>query len=43
MSQLENTCMQYLQFPGESIYIPENWGHAVINIEDSVGIAIEFI
>ena len=31
-----------LQFPGETIYVPENWGHAVVNVEDSVAVASEF-
>lgn len=31
-----------IQLPGEFVYVPENWGHAVINIEESIGVAFEF-
>ena len=34
--------MSCIQVPGDIIYVPSNWGHAVINKEDSVGIALEF-
>ena len=31
-----------VQRPGDVVYVPENWGHAVVNLEDSVAVAFEF-
>ena len=28
--------------PGDVIYVPEPWAHSVVNIETSVGVAIEY-
>ena len=30
------------QEAGQVIYVPEQWGHAVINVQDSVAVAYEF-
>ena len=32
-------CMQY---PGDVVYVPLHWGHAVLNAQDSIGLAVEF-
>ncbi len=32
-----------VQGPGDVMYVPENWGHAVVNLADSVAIAFEFV
>ena len=32
-----------VQQPGDAIVVPLNWGHAVLNIETSIGIAMEFM
>ena len=40
--QFPPTSLTCLQFPGDTIYIPENWGHAVVNMEDSIAVASEF-
>jgi hypothetical protein len=42
-SRFEDVCYQYLQYPGETVYVPSLWGHAVINVADSIGVALEFI
>jgi len=34
--------IECVQFPGDVLYIPDNWGHAVINEEHSIGFAYEF-
>ena len=31
----------FLQGPGEAVYLPPLWGHAVLNLADSVGAALE--
>ena len=30
-----------LQRPGDTVYIPEHWSHAVINLANSVAVAME--
>ena len=37
-----NGALQCLQLPGDVLYIPENWGHSVINLYPSVAVAMEF-
>ena len=32
-----------VQHPGDLMFIPDMWGHAVINLKESVGLAAEFI
>ena len=32
---------EFLQLPGEVVYVPEGWVHAVVNLEPSVGVAFE--
>ena len=33
--------IECIQRPGDVVYVPENWGHAVINLADSVAVAYE--
>ena len=33
--------IEVLQHPGEILFIPNGWGHAVLNIDEVVGIAFE--
>lgn len=33
--------MSFDQYPGEVVFVPDNWPHAVMNLEPSVGIAVE--
>ena len=32
-----------VQYPGDMIVLPDMWGHAVINLQESVGVASEFV
>lgn len=34
--------LQCVQQPGEVVLIPRDWGHAVLNVETSIGVAAEF-
>ena len=34
--------LECVQRPGEVVYVPENWGHAVVNVMDSIAVAYEF-
>lgn len=34
--------LEVIQGPGDIIYVPENYGHAVINLDDTLAVAIEF-
>jgi len=37
-----NNIIEFTQLPGEMVYIPGGWSHAVINVDDiSVGLAVE--
>ena len=33
--------LEVIQRPGDVIWVPEKWGHAVINLKPSVGFAME--
>lgn len=33
--------IQCIQRPGEAMFVPEGWGHAVLNLQPSVGFATE--
>jgi len=35
--------MECLQYPGDLVFVPDMWGHAVLNLHESVGLAAEFI
>ena len=34
--------IQCVQHPGEAMFVPEGWGHAILNLQPSVGFASEF-
>ena len=36
------TTQQCDQHPGEVFFVPDQWGHAVLNLKDSVAVAYEF-
>ena len=38
----EHRIMECMQRPGEVIYVPSSWGHAVLNTADSIGFSGEF-
>ena len=33
--------LECVQQPGDVVYVPDHWGHAVLNVEPSVGFATE--
>lgn len=35
--------LECVQYPGDLVYVPDMWGHAVINLRESIGIASEFV
>ncbi|XP_065905980.1 uncharacterized protein [Dysidea avara] len=35
--------LECLQYPGDLVFVPDMWGHAVLNLQESVGLAAEFI
>ena len=35
--------MECIQYPGDLVFIPDMWGHAVLNLRESVGLAAEFV
>ena len=35
--------MECIQYPGDLVYVPDLWGHAVLNLQESVGLAAEFV
>ena len=37
------TVFSVLQRPGDIVYVPSQWGHAVLNLADSLGVALEFL
>ena len=36
-------CYDFVQFPGETVYVPQGWRHAVINLEFSVAVTHNFV
>lgn len=36
------TVLECVQRPGDVIFVPDHWGHAVLNLETSIGFASEF-
>ena len=34
--------IECVQGPGELMFVPDMWGHAVLNEEDSIAVAFEF-
>ena len=41
-SALEASDLLCVQEPGDIVYVPRLWGHAVLNLAQSVGAAVEF-
>jgi hypothetical protein len=39
--EYENGMLECVQEAGTVLYIPDGWGHATVNLEDSIGIAVE--
>jgi hypothetical protein len=34
---------EFVQHPGEVVYVPQAWIHVVVNLEPSVGVAFEVV
>ena len=34
--------LEFVQDAGDIVYIPRYWSHAVFNLQESVGVAVEF-
>lgn len=35
--------LECVQYPGDMVFVPDMWGHAVINLREGVGVASEFV
>ena len=40
--RLPDTLYECVQQPGEMLYVPEGWSHGILNVETSIGAAMEF-
>ena len=34
--------LQCMQYEGDVIYVPGDWGHGVLNVQSTIGVAVEF-
>ena len=41
-SNFRSTLLSCIQYPGEMLFLPRLWGHATVNLDEVVGIAVEF-
>ncbi len=39
----EATPLECVQYPGDMMFVPDMWGHGVINLKESIGLASEFV
>ena len=35
--------LRCVQRPGDVLWVPDYWGHAVLNLDETVGVALEFL
>ena len=42
-SAIHSRALECVQHPGDLVFVPEMWGHGVINLRESVGLASEFV
>ena len=33
--------IQCVQGPGDMVYVPEGWGHSTVNLDETIGVAME--
>jgi hypothetical protein len=38
---VQDNLLECIQDAGTLLYVPDNWHHATINLEDTIGIAVE--
>jgi len=41
-SAIDIRCYEFNQYPGETVFIPSGWWHAVLNLTDTVGVTQNF-
>ena len=39
----ETPPLECVQYPGDLMFVPDMWGHAVVNLKESIGLASEFV
>lgn len=39
----DGSVLECVQHPGDLVFIPDMWGHSVLNLKESIGVASEFI
>jgi hypothetical protein len=40
--KLQHSLRECVQYPGDIVYVPTDWYHGIINLKDSIGMAVEF-